>query len=325
MTLKANATINMPKARIHANIYIYQHEQHKQDHTYIHVYMSQTHRLSSLARISLLSRSAFLTWSGGLKNSAPPPPPIPPAAAADVVCLDCSLFLAADRVSLGDVLLRPRSSSAFQYGVTPWSRGEGVRISSSSSPSSSPSWPWPWPWSDASFWGVALMSSRPLLALLLLATTLEKCSASALEWLAGAAVPAVARSCRISSVEASLPPTDEVSEAELEDDFCLFFHGFSCAFRCSILVGRLSADEVEEEEADPLDDGRPRLAPPLRAARRAAPEAEGPRRDGRLEIPVPVRDDDAAGLEADDDEDDGVEEERVERRFSGAEARGMIQ
>ena len=97
------------------------------------------------------------------------------------------------------------------------------------------------------------------------------------------------------------------------------------------MVGRLSADddddEEEEEEADPLDDGRPRLAPPpLRAARRAAPEAEGaaPRRDGRLEIPVRDADaDDDAGLEAADD--DGVDDERVERRFNGAEARGMIQ
>ena len=179
------------------------------------------------------------------------------------------------------------------------------------------------------------MSSRPLLVLLL--ATLEKCSASALELLVGAGAPAGARSSRISLVfSSSLPLSDEVSEEEeLElDGFFPFFHGFSCAFRCSILVGRLSADadeeeEEEEEDADPLDDGRPRLAPPpLRAARRPAPEAEGaaPRRDGRLEIPVRVEgvpDRDAAGLEADND-DDGVEE-RVERRFSGAEARGMIQ
>ena len=35
-------------------------------------------------------------------------------------------------------------------------------------------------------------------------------------------------------------------------------------------------------------------------------------------------DDDDAGLEAEDDDEDGVEEERVDRRFNGAEARGMV-
>jgi len=133
-----------------------------------------------------------------------------------------------------------------------------------------------------------------------------------------------------TAFSSSLPPSDELSDEEEleEDDFLAFFHGFSCTFRCSALVGRLSVEP--DEEADPFDDGRPLPPRPpplvflLRAARRAAPEAEGaaPRRDGRPPMP-PVRDadDDDAGLE---DDDEGVEDERVDRRFNGAEARGMV-
>ena len=84
-------------------------------------------------------------------------------------------------------------------------------------------------------------------------------------------------------------------------------------------------EEEDDEEADPLDDGRPLSPlPALRDLRTAALPAipEGRRLDDEEGRP-PVRDvddlEDEAGLPA-----EGVEDEQVDRRFSGAEARGIL-
>ena len=94
-------------------------------------------------------------------------------------------------------------------------------------------------------------------------------------------------------------------------------------------------EEDEEDEADPLDEGRLpllpfALTPALRGLRAAALLLEAVplwnRPEGRR--PVPVRDvEEDAGLEEEADglPVEGVDaDERVDRRFRGAEARGIL-
>ena len=187
------------------------------------------------------------------------------------------------------------------------------------------------------FWGVAEISSRFLLvlALSLLLSALPLTRLDALE-----------SNDMASARVVSLAPS-AVSSADEAESFLAFFlaHGFSCCARCSILVGRLSVlpaeleDDEDDEEADPLDDGRPLLLPlllvlPLPALRglraaallEAVPLWNRPVEGRRLEEDEvdeegrPVRVDEL-GLPVDGVDD---EDERVDRRFRGAEARGIV-
>jgi len=94
------------------------------------------------------------------------------------------------------------------------------------------------------------------------------------------------------------------------------------------LVGRLSLDaDADDAEADPLDDGRLPLAAVLllrlRVDREAGPFRERLEEEGRLlEEGRPPRA--AAGFEADGPGAALAAARRADRRFTGAEARGIL-
>ena len=204
---------------------------------------------------------------------------------------------------------------------------------------------------DDGFWGVAEISSRFLLvlltlslplALLLLPSELTRLDTLESNDMASAkvVVPAPSAASSADDAESSIPVA-----------FRVFFlaHGFSCCARSSILVGRLSVllppELDDDEEADPLDEGRLLLLPLVLAA---LPALRGLRAAALLEAvplwnrPVEGRrlaaaEDDEEGRpvrvvdEEDLDEADGLpvdgvdeDEERVDRRFRGAEARGIV-
>ena len=202
------------------------------------------------------------------------------------------------------------------------------------------------------FWGVAEISSRFLLVLALLPlpapsaglplTRLDTLESNDMASARVVVAPAPSAAFSADDAESSFPVVVLAS---------FLAHGFSCCARSSILVGRLSAllplevdDEDDEEEADPLDEGRllllllplpalrglriaalleavPLWNRPVEGRRLAAAEAEEEGRPVR-DVDVDEEDlDEADGLPVDGADED---EERVDRRFRGAEARGIV-